>query len=394
MPLGARFLGPEHEFSISDPLCRPLSISDKVLRTLGRRVVNKVQMKGFILSKELQMHVLELKPNTPFEGPREFENTMQNAVIEVSEFLEDTFGANMLGLGMHPLLDLQDARVWSHRDKRIYDTLGKIFDLRQHGWVNIQSFQLNLSFAGEQDAVRLYNCIAQILPYLVALSAASPVYENRISDYEDSRLYFYKACQNRVPSIVGDVIPEPIKSFDHYREVTIDRYSADLARLDSSPLLCAEWINSRGAIIRFRRKAIEIRIMDEQECIRSDVALACFIRSMCRAWIDRPTALPHEVLVRDYESIVRNGLHAQVRHPFSSNSREVCERLLTIALEFSTREERPYLRTLHTRLHDGNLAECILKSLSGSSGSDICGKMLQICRKLARCLVKNETFLK
>ena len=40
--------------------------------------------------------------------------------------------------------------------------------------------------------------------------------------------------------------------------------------------------------------------MDEQECVKSDVALSCFIRAALRGLIAKKAELlPHDVLVKD-----------------------------------------------------------------------------------------------
>jgi len=47
-----------------------------------------------------------------------------------------------------------------------------------------------------------------------------------------------------------------------------------------------EWLNSRGAIPRFDRSAIEIRVVDTQECPQTDVAIAAAAISAIRSLYD------------------------------------------------------------------------------------------------------------
>ena len=143
-------LGPEHEFSIVDEYLHPLPVVDQLIKKLYGRIKNSVAMSGYDLGKELQAHVAELKAVKPFVSPRIFEETMHRAVLEISEAVEG-FGAILLGLGMHPTLCLNEVKVWSHRDRGIYEAFDQIFGLRQHGWLNIQSFQL---FEQEGHALR------------------------------------------------------------------------------------------------------------------------------------------------------------------------------------------------------------------------------------------------
>ena len=126
-------LGPEHEFSIVDETLKPLPIVDRIIKKLKGRIVNNVTFKDFSFGKELQSHVAEIRAKTPFESPILFEETMHRAVLEISELLERRFQAYLLGTGMHPLLELDETTIWSHRDRSIYEAMGQIFNLRQHG---------------------------------------------------------------------------------------------------------------------------------------------------------------------------------------------------------------------------------------------------------------------
>src|SRR5690606_25571994 len=48
----------------------------------------------------------------------------------------------------------------------------------------------------------------------------------------------------------------------------------DIAPYDPDGVLQNEFLNSRGAIARFSRGTIEIRVIDVQECPRADLAIA------------------------------------------------------------------------------------------------------------------------
>ena len=361
-------LGPEHEFSIVDEALKPLPIVDRVIKALKGRIINNVHFNDFTFGKELQSHVAEIKANDPFESPYIFEETMYRAVLEISEVLERSFHANLLGLGMHPLLKLDEAKIWSHRDRSIYDAMGRIFNLKQHGWLNIQSFQLNLPYSSEREGVKLHNTLSNIIPYLPAISAASPVYESKIGKYVDNRLHFYMVNQREVPSVTGDVVPEYISSFKEYRKTTIEKYSSELRGLNAHPCIIGrEWLNSRGAILRFDRRAVEIRVMDEQECIKSDVALSCFIRALLRGLLNENLHLPHELLVEDFNSIIKDGLEAKVLYSKASKARDVCLHFYDIATRNATEDEKKYLWLVKKRIVEGNLSNLIAKNITKRS---------------------------
>ncbi len=389
-------LGPEHEFSIVDEKLTPLPIVDRVIKDVHGRIANCVRLGKCAFGKELQAHVAEFKADTPFNTPDVFEETMQEVVEAILGFIEKRYSARLLGLGMHPSLRLDEVKVWSHRDRQIYEALSRIFNLNQHGWLNIQSFQLNLPYRTEREAVRLYNALTNVLPYLPAVAASSPIYESKIGDYVDNRLYFYLTNQLEIPSITGDIIPEYVSSFEEYEKITVRRYSEDLAKLNAPRcLLNKEWLNSRGAVIRFDRKAIEIRILDEQECIKSDVALSCFIRAMLRGIIadENYPYLSHEILVENLNCTVRDGLDAYVQHPKGETARQVCRHLLEIALENATLEEKKYLPIIKQRIEGDNLSDKILKEVvKRVQRTNLQEAVFSIYSALADCLEKNKVY--
>lgn len=372
-----------------------MPIVDTVIKELNGRVVNCIRFKSFSFGKELQSHVAEFKANRPFCSPKVFEENMQRAILEISEFLERKHDARLLGTGMHPLLRLEEAKVWSHRDRKIYEALSRIFNFYQHSWLNIQAFQLNLSYGNEKEAIQLHNALANLLPYVPAISASSPVYESKIREYADSRLHFYRINQKEIPSITGNIIPEYVNSFKEYRQITINRYTEELEKLDAPEwVLNKEWLNSRGAVFRFDRKAIEVRIMDEQECIKADVALSCFIRASLRGMLSqREPYLPRDVLIADLNSVIKDGLEAKVQHPRGPTARDVCRYYFRIALENASVEEKTYLPIVGKRIDEGSLSNLIRRDvLKKAQKTDLGEAILSIYLKLVENLRENEVY--
>jgi gamma-glutamyl:cysteine ligase YbdK (ATP-grasp superfamily) len=388
-------LGPEHEFSIVNDELEALPIVDKIIKDFHGRVVNFVEQPSFTFGKELQLHVMEFKPNAPFKTPMEFEETMQEAILTIQDFLQRRFHARLLGTGMHPLLELDETGIWPHRHRQIYEAYSKIFNLRRHGWLNIQSFHLNLPYSNEESGILVNNTLANMCPYLSAISASSPIYEGRLRDRVDNRLYFYKQNQKEIPSVTGDVIPEYTSSFSQYKTNIIGKYSDDLSRAGADKLvLNKEWVNSRGVIFRFDRRAIEIRIMDEQECIKSDVALSCFIRAVLRGLMNQePEFLPHTVLVQDLNAIIINGLSASVHHPHGETARRVCEYYYNIALGNATADEKKYLPIVQRRIECGNLSEILRERVEKKSQrTDLREVIIDTYSELAENLAKNQPY--
>ncbi len=388
-------LGPEHEFALVDEALQPMPVVDQVIKALRGRVSNHVNCQTFTFGKELQAHVAEFKANRPFTSPILFEETMQHAVTQIHELLTTKFKAQLLGTGMHPLLVPRDAKIWAHRDRKIYKELHQIFDLHQHGWVNIHAFQLNLPYGTQNEAICLHNLICQILPYIVAITASSPICEGDFSEYCDTRLKFYQQSQSRVPSLFGEIIPETVTSFHEYWEKIITRYSRDLAVVGAPPfLLQREWLNSRGAIFRFDRRAIEIRIMDEQECIKSDVALSCFIRASLRGLFSQnELRVPRQTLIQDLDAVMREGLTASVGHPQGPTAKHVCRALMRVAVNNATFDEKQYLRYVNLRIEEGNLSDIIRRDVEKKAQKTTMREALvTIYTRLIQHLLRNEMY--
>ncbi len=85
---------------------------------------------------------------------------------------------------------------------------------------------------------------------------------------------FYRHNSRRIPSVTGQVIPEPVFRQEDYEREILGRMYADVAPLDPDGILQDEFLNSRGAIPRFGRGSIEIRVIDVQESPSADLALA------------------------------------------------------------------------------------------------------------------------
>jgi len=387
-------LGPEHELSLVDLELKPLPISDKIIKAYCGKIVNFVELPKFSFGKELQMHVMEVKANEPFKSPVEFEETMQNAVSILSQ-ISGRYGARLLGTGMHPLLKLKDTSIWPHYHSKIYRECGKIFDLNQHGWLNIQSFHLNLPFQKEADAIQTHNLLVNLCAYLPAVAASSPIYEGKNGKNTDNRLHFYKINQKEVPSVTGEVIPEYATSFSQYKRDVIGRYSEDLAKVGADrTMLNREWINSRGIIFRFDRCAIEVRVMDEQECIKSDVALSSFVRATLKGLIALKAELSlHDLLVNDFNAVIKEGLKAKVSSPYGKTARQVCQYFLALAEKYGDEDEKKYLWLIQKRLENGNLSDIIRDRVSRrAQKADFHEAVIDVYSTLITCLSNNEPY--
>ena len=390
-----KVLGPEHEFSIVNEELKPLPIVDKVIKDFSGNTVDFVHTPRFIFGKENSLQTLEIKARKPFKTPELFEETMQFAVSTLLEFLNRKYGAHLLGTGMHPLLKPEDTGIWPHSNQDIIEEYKRIFNLKSLSWLNIQSFQLNLPYFNEKNAINLYNTLAYLCAYLPAISASSPICEGQLGPNIDNRLYYYKMMMQEIPSVAGDVVPEHISSIRQLQTEVVKKYSQDLANAGAGKeILYKEWTNLRSTIFRFNREAIEIKIMDEQECIKSDVALSCFIRATVRGLLAEENELPpHHLLVNDYNSIVKNGLSAKVFHPNGETARQVCQHFLGLASKYANQNEKKYLWIVKKRIEQGNLSELIRNRVATKAQKTTFKEaVLNVYLKLVECLSRNEPY--
>ena len=241
---------------------------------------------GIAWSNELVLHVIELKTAEPAPTLRGLAGSFQREVGVINAALSPQ-GRRLLPTAMHPWLDPHtQTRLWPHGYGEVYATFDRIFGCRGHGWANLQSVHLNLPFADDDEFGRLHAAIRLLLPLLPALAASSPVCDGRLTGTLDTRLAVYATNAARVPSVSGDIIPEPVFTIAGYHEQILDRIYRDLAPLDPAGVLRHEWANARGAIARFERNTIEIRVLDVQECPAADLAITRLIVATLRALVE------------------------------------------------------------------------------------------------------------
>jgi gamma-glutamyl:cysteine ligase YbdK (ATP-grasp superfamily) len=258
--------------------------SDRVLAAAAGEIVSEVEVGELCWSNELMSHVIELKTNGParsFDGLAEL---FQRDVQRINTILEAS-GASLMSSAMHPWMDPdRDAKLWPHEYNEVYSMYDRIFDCRGHGWSNLQSMHLNLPFAGDEEFARLHAAIRVVLPLLPALAASSPFALGRNTGFLDYRMEVYRHNARPVPSLSGDVVPEPVYSEQAYRREILGRIYADIAPHDPDGVLQHEWLNSRGAIARFDRDAIEIRVLDTQEAPVADLAIGATVAHLVQGF--------------------------------------------------------------------------------------------------------------
>jgi gamma-glutamyl:cysteine ligase YbdK (ATP-grasp superfamily) len=392
--------GLELEYPVVDRQLEVQHLVEPLFRKLAGRPTSDLETAGCGFSNELADHVFELKTAKPQRNLQKAEAILYGGVRKVSRVLEKDFGAQLLPTAMHPWFDPAEGRTWKRSGRRIYETYAWLFDLKGHGWMNVQSCHINLPFGTEEETAALHNAIACLLPYLPALTASSPIVEGAFGPDVDNRLSFYRGNQRRFPSVTGDVIPEYMSSRRQYKREVLGRIYAELAQLPEAALLRHEWMNSRGAIVRFMRSAIEIRILDTQECVRMDVACAALViatlKGMTAKVLSGEWKLPDRAaLIADYNATVHGGGKAAVEAPHvkawlgAPRVRSAAEALRLLA--DSCAETGDYLPLALARLEQGNLSERIRRRLArGGKTGPSRDRVRGLYAELAECLKGNE----
>ena len=364
-------IGTEHEYSINDKNCRPLAISDRIIQRIAGQVQHEVPFGGILVSKELQKHAIELIPARP--GSLSFlESNLYRGLGELYRATNHEYG--FMGLGMHPLLKLEETTYWDHDEQEYYQVYDRLFNIKQHGWLNIQALQINIPYAGKDELVAMFNKIRSLMPYLVALSASSPMVEGKLTSYMDNRLVYYRQNQAAVPEICHAILPEKLENVDDYVQINRQIYS-ELKKCGAE-ILCREWVNSRGVIVRFTRRCLEIKAIDEQECLHSDMAFSAFLLALLRS----------DLMLEEDESNLLSMLEDAMRRGVASMRPEL-QKLLAAAQECATVEEMRYLPLVEKRIEQGSLAEIMVQKLKETDS-----RIEPLLEQMQWCLKENRPY--
>ena len=401
-------IGIELEYMIVDRETldvRPFA--DRVLVDGSGEPALEIELGDIAWSNELVLHVLEMKTNGPARTLDGWTQRFDESVRRADAMLEKQ-GCRLLPSGMHPWMDPhRDAALWPHEQNDIYRAYDRIFGTGGHGWVNLQSTHVNLPFCGDEEFVRLHAAIRAVLPLLPALAASSPFVEGKRTGILDNRLEFYRNNQRRVPSIAGGVIPDPVGSQDEYQERILKTIYRDIAPFDPEGILQYEWLNSRGAIARFDRRAIEIRLLDIQESPRADLAVIAAVVAAVRAlteerWarIDDLQKIPSDTLRSLWLEAIRLGGQAHVADRgvlsafglFGENDRsmrEVWQHLISTLVDPLQAAREGWDAFYSCLLKEGTLAD---RLLAATDVSDDRASIKRVYKRLANVLRRGEIF--
>lgn len=382
-----------------------LPVSDTVLRRADGACVNEYVSGDMGWSNEFVLHVMELKNRTPLPSLNGLSRSIHGEIMRVNRVLKP-LGALLMPSGMHPWMNPgAETKMWHHRYRKIYATYDRIFNCRRHGWANLQSIHVNISFRGDVEFAKLHAAIRLLIPVIPALAASSPVAGGRISGYHDTRLVYYRSNQRKVPSVMGRIIPEPVYTEAEYRKDILEKMYRDIAAHDPEGTIRHEWLNSRGAIPRFERNAFEIRVIDTQECPGANIAVSELIVAAIqllvserwasleeqRRWAVSPLVSIFRRTIRSGETALINDARYLAMFGFPGPRAGAGEVWGHLAEEAGRRRllSDKSSKIIRSILDQGTLSSRILRSLEGD---DSHARLKAVYGELCRCLARNEMY--
>lgn len=394
-------IGIELEYMIVDTADLSVKpITDQVLEAVAGEIVSEVELGALSWSNELVLHVIELKTNGPAKSIDGLSEHFDRHVGRINTILEP-LGGRLMPTACHPWMDpMTETVLWPHEYSPVYEAYDRIFGCRGHGWSNLQSVHINLPFSGDDEFAKLHAAIRFLLPIMPALTAASPILNGQPTGFLDSRMEVYRHNALRVPSVAGRIVPEPLYTQIDYNRDIFQRMYADIAPLDPEGTLQHPFLNSRGAIARFDRNAIEIRVLDIQECPKADLATAglivAAIQGLCeQRWAALTDIMTMETglladlflrVIRDADNAVidnRHYLNILGLHKGVMRVGDVWQHLATacgpvLAIDMGCRN------ALGTVLTEGCLSRRILRALDGDLRPDhLRAVYCELCNSLA-----------
>ncbi|WP_282068799.1 glutamate-cysteine ligase family protein [Olleya namhaensis] len=377
-------------------------IVDVLLTKKNGQLTSDIENGTIAWSNELVTHVVELKTNGPTKDLNSLAEAFHKNVLEINALLKP-LQANLLPTACHPTMDpLKDTQLWKHSYSEVYELYNRIFDCKGHGWSNVQSTHINLPFYDDKEFEKLHAAVRVILPLLPGLCASSPILDGKVTGFKDTRLEYYKTNQKEIPEMTGLVIPERVFTKADYYATIFEPIKKAIKKHDTNNILDHHFLNSRGAIARFDRNAIEIRLVDIQECPKADIAICALIIEVLKLLVNGETVglkKQEKWLKQDLFAILNNTIKDGELYNISdlnylelfdlkdaATVKDIWKHLYSLVKENISED---YQKALETILTHGTLSTRIITALK----QDVSVKNItHIYNQLAQCLQNNVLF--
>jgi len=352
-------------------------------------------------SNELVSHVVEIKTHQPASGLKGWHQLFHRNVLEINRLLESE-NACLLPTGAHPFMDPhKETVIWPHEYNEIYALYDKIFGCQGHGWSNVQSVHINLPFQGDEEFARLHAAIRIVLPLIPSLCASTPILDGALTGFADTRLEYYRTNQKKIPVIAGKIIPEQAFTKEAYYQEVFDPIIKEIRPYDPEGILEYHFLNSRGAISRFDRGAIEIRLIDLQEAPVADLAIVELIVQVLKnltneKWSDLSSqqSIHQDDLYEVLLSGIQMGDQSEITFQPLLRALGINRPSMSAIRVWEELTEQVHLLPDHERVLDhiltrGNLSSRIIRETGPEFDRN---KLTSVYGRLRDCLAANELF--
>ena len=377
-------------------------IVDKLLTKKNGALTSDVENGKIEWSNELVTHVVEMKTNGPTANLEELDSLFAENVKEMNSLLEE-YDSFLLPTAAHPFMNPHiETQLWQHNYSKIYALYNRIFDCKGHGWSNVQSMHINLPFSNDDEFERLHAAVRVLLPIIPGLAASSPVLDGEFTGFKDARMHYYKSNQKEIPQMTGKVIPEQIFNKADYYEKIFKPITEAITPFDTEKILDHHFLNSRGAISRFDRNAIEIRVIDIQENPSADVAIAAFIIEALKLLVseelvslDDQKSWHEDDLFEIFDDVIKDAENTLITNQRylalfdlekASDVKKIWKRLLERTVDKLSDNHRKHIEFI---LQNGSLSTRILKALRNDFSHE---QIIKVYSRMATCLQQNKMF--
>ena len=376
---------------------------DSLLTIKNGTLADDIDNGDVAWSNELVAHVVELKTNGPTHDLDSLADSFHDNIKEINAILS-TINAQLLPTAAHPLMNpLTDTELWKHSYSEVYALYNRIFNCKGHGWSNVQSTHINLPFFDDEEFEKLHAAVRLILPIIPGLCASSPILEGKNTGFKDTRLEYYKTNQKEIPEMTGMVIPEQVFSKKDYETFIFTPINKAIKPFDTEHILDHYFLNSRGAIARFDRNAIEIRLVDIQECPKADIAICVLIIEVIKLLVENKTSTLNQQKSWSKESLysilnpcIKEGENYIVTDLTYLNLFEI-EQACTVQDIWKQLYQlvkpnihKSHYEALQNILENGTLSTRILKAVANNYSED---NIKKVYLQLAQCLQENKLFV-
>ncbi|QQR86391.1 MAG: hypothetical protein IPJ76_17670 [Flavobacteriales bacterium] len=367
---------------------KAIDVDAELLAELNRSVVSGTPLT-LSWSTGPAGHLIVLNTAQPIDDTAQARAAMHTEVVKASNALAER-NLLLLPAGAHPFLAGST-------------TTAATFPGADHpGWRNNQCLVVKLPFTDDELA-KVLAAVRVLLPILPALSAASPIIEGRVGPSLDMRLVLQSQRFSAWSALAGPLIPEAVFTRDEYYRTVftpIVKALADAGMHDTADIMA---MDSRSATASFDPDHIELKVLDGQESIGANMALAelvvAVLRKLCngrwistyvqRAWDAADlTEILQNVLRKGAQGVIDN---QQYLRTFGCDAASMSAGQLWKHIIAQVGKQLPTGSRDHAMfvLREGCLAQRILGATG--SGPDE-RKLVSVYERLRTSLISDEAF--